>query len=149
MALDLAAIHEALAAQVRAYIADDWNVAAYPMSGMERPLIEVWPGSEYVSPWETMSGTGIVAVGLRLVMTIGGDWETDFLQITRALSIGTDNGTSLVDAVMSDKTLGGLVETMIAARPDSPMTWTPGNADALTTAEVPVVVYVRKEGAKV
>ena len=151
MAVNLEAIHVALAAKVKAYIDDDWNVHPHPQPGGKQPRIELVPGEGYLSPWESGTASGLAALSLDLRATFdGGGYESEFKRATRCLSIGTNNGTSLIDAVMDEpRTLGGLVADMIAAPPGSPATWAPGSEEQATVVTVPVVVYVRKTGAKV
>lgn len=146
MAADLDAIHRALAAQVADYITDDWNVAPWPFSGEPLDLIEVWPGDDYINYWSTFGPNGKADLMVRLRLQIAaGDAETAFKKITRALSVGTGHGTSLVDAVMSDPTLGGTVANAIALTGE----WPVDEATLSTVAWLPVSIVLTKSGAQV
>jgi hypothetical protein len=147
MAAGLKAIHEACAARIEAGVARDWNVAAFPFSGMPLPLIEVWPGSgDYIAYWGTFGATGTADLVLDIRIQVAtGDAETTFIQITDMLSVGTGHTSSVVDALMEDKTLGGTVLTLraLSAR------WTPDGDDLGSVAVIPVEIVLRKAGAEV
>jgi hypothetical protein len=149
VSLDLDAILRALAAKIKANIADDWNVYAWP--GTEAPtlpFIELRPGPGFLQPWGTMTSSGLAEISLVLHLEVAaGNAETAFKRICRALSVGTGHDTSLIDAVMlPPRTLGGLVEDMIAAPPDAAVEWS--DEFPSTTADIPVRVYARKQGAE-
>jgi len=143
MAADLDAVHRALAAQIDAYIDDDWNVSAYPNAGMEFPAIEVWPGSPYADHAKTFGATGHaeLQVEVRLFLD-GANAETVFKRVTRALSVGTGHGSSVIDAINSDRTLDGTAETLVVG----PADWEPDGLSAVIS--VPVAILVRKSGAQ-
>ena len=66
--------------------------------------------------------------------------ESATRRLFRYLSVGTGNGASIIDALMADKTLGGVVETVHISGVS--------NYDATTrTAVVPLQVVCRKQGA--
>jgi len=145
--MDLDAIHRALAAQIEAYIDDDWNVQAWPMSGYEFPLIEVWPGQGgYAGYFSTFGANGRADVMLEVrVFVDGSDPETVFKRITRALSVGSAHGSSVVDAVMSDRTIDGTVQDARAMSAD----WIIRGDGLGAEGRIPVEVVVLKSGAQV
>ena len=143
MSADLDAVHRALAAQIKAYIDDDWNVAAWPFSGMDYPLIEVWPGSPYHQHSETFgpNGHGVLNVEVR-VMVDGANAETAFKRITRAVSVGSAFGSSVIDAIASDRTLDGTAQSLSIDAVD----WEPNELSAVGT--IPVRIVLKKSGAQ-
>lgn len=147
MAANLKLIHEACATRLNAGIARDWNVAAFPYSGKPLPLIEVWPGSgDYIAYWGTFgaSGTADLVLDIRIQVATG-DAFTTFKQITDMLSVGTGHTSSVIDALMADKTLGGTVETLrvLTGR------WPVDDDNLGSVAIVPVELVLRKSGAVV
>lgn len=142
MAVDLNAIHVALAEQVEANIDDEYNVAAFPYSGKPVPSIEVWPGEPY-RDLQPEDGTFCrEAVNLRLrIRVAAANSESAFQVMARALSSGTGATSSLVDAVQEiDPTLGGVVlDTEILS-----VEWSPTDEDLGAIAEIPVVVTVER-----
>ena len=144
--MDLDAIHRALAAQIDAYLDDDWNVAPYPFAGEDFDRIEVWPGSPYVGYFATFGANGRADVLLEVrVEVVGNDAETVFKKITRALSAGSAHGSSVVDAVMSDRTLDGTVEDCKAMQGE----WSVDEGGLSAMGVVPVEIVVSKSGAQV
>lgn len=144
--MDLDAIHRALAAQIDAYVTDDWNVQAFPFSGYGPPRVEVWPGSPYAGYFVSFGANGRADVMLEVRAYIdGSDAETVFKRVTRALSVGSAHGSSLVDAIMSDRTIDGTVEDVKAMQAE----WQP-NGDGLSgVVVIPVEIVVLKSGAQV
>ncbi len=144
MALDLKAIHEALAGQIKAYLSDDWNVAPWPLSGKKGELIEVWPGSPYVGYFGSFGPNGHADVLLELrVYLPSADPATYGERTSRALSVGTGHGSSIPDAVMSDATLGGVVSSAKVLSAE----WSPStDGDEI---RIPVEIIAKKQGAQV
>ena len=140
--LDLKAVHEALADQIRDGIDDatGFTVKAFP-STSPRPAIEVWPDADYISFFETSGPTGLADVQLVIrIFLSAANPETEWLQVCRLLSAGTGFDSSIVDAVMADRTLGGAVaDTFIGdAR------WEPDDG----AIDVPVQIQLNKVGAQ-
>jgi len=146
MSLDLAVIHEALAAQIRGFVSRDINVAAFPYAGKPAPYVEVWPDPEWIAYGGTMGPNGLadIQVVLRLAVSTANP-ETAFRQVTDFCSVGTGNPSSIPDAVMADRTLGGSVSDAVVlfAR------WLTDEESAAQVVEIPVVIRVPKEGAQV
>jgi len=143
MSVDLQAIHRALAAQISAGLGRDTNVYPFPVSDPVFPCISIYPGSDsYVSYFVGFGPDGAADLNLRLKLDVDGDFESIAIKICDYLSVGTGNRSSIVDAIHSGRTLGGLVEDCVAlsaqwADPDS----TPG------VAWIPVQIYLLKDGA--
>lgn len=108
-------IRTALAAQLKDKIARDCNVSAWPDSTPPLPTVQVWPASNYVDPWTTFSGGGRATVNLRVrVETANQDGATAAKIMDEFLSPGSlGESSSIVDAIMSDPTLGELVDSCV------------------------------------
>lgn len=144
--MDLDAIHRALAAQIAGYISDDWNVQPWPLSGYDWPLVEVWPGDPYVGYFATFGASGRADVLLEVRVEVdGSDPESVFKKITRALSVGSDHGSSVVDAIMSDRTIDGTVQDVKAMS----ASWEPLGDGLAARGVIPVEIVVLKSGAQV
>ena len=143
MSFDLKAVHEGLADQIRAGVADagKFTIKAFP-STSPRPVIEVWPDADYISYFETSgpAGLGDVRLLVRLLLS-SANAESEWLVACRLLSAGTGFVSSIIDAVMADRTLGGAVaDTFIGnAR------WDPDDG----AIEIPVAIQLNKQGAQV
>ena len=141
--LDLKAVHEALAAQIRSRVADagKFTIGALPLT-VARPSIEVWPDVDYVTYYETSGSAGLADVQLLVrVFLSGNNIETEWLTAMRLLSAGTGHSSSIVDAIMSDRTLGGVVADAFAGS----ARYNPEEG----TIEIPVDIQLNKQGAQV
>ena len=147
--VDLKAIHEALADQLEANLASDWNTAAFPFSGMEHPLVEVWPrvgNTGYIGYFVTYGANGKATIQLELRVFIANNTPEDAAErIWEALSVGTGHGDSIVDAVMQDRTLGGTVADTIVRE----AVWSATTDDLGSVAILPVDIVLAKQGANV
>ncbi len=109
MAIDLQAIHRALANTIRAGIARDTNVYPFPQADPSYPCITVYPGDGgYIN--YAMSMDGEADLFLRLKLDVEGDAESMAIKICDYLSTGTGNDSSIIDALYADRKLDGLVE---------------------------------------
>lgn len=108
-------IAEALAAQIKDHVSRDVTVIAYPDLSADLPSVQVWPAGNYVDPWMTYGGSGRATVNLRIrVETSNQDGATAMRVLNAFLSPGSlGESSSIVDAVMSDTTLGGVVESCV------------------------------------
>lgn len=141
--LDLKAVHEALANQISAGIANvgSFTVQAFP-STSPRPCIEVWPDSEYVNYHVTSGPAGLSDVSLVIrVYLSAANAESEWLIACRMISAGTGHGSSIYDAVMADRTLGGAVADIDTAT----ARW---NAQE-GTIDIPAAIQLNKIGAEV
>jgi hypothetical protein len=138
MTADLAAIHTALADQIRINVQRDINVSPHPHSGMPFPLIEVWPATEYIDYYsESDSDQGVLKVRFRLLMATAANSATEFKIITDLLT--WDGPNSIRAAVMADRTLGGTVDSAVVLTAE----W---DADAANpTAWIPVETIAQRE----
>lgn len=140
--LDLLVVHEALADQIRGGIEDagKFTVVAFP-SASPRPSIEVWPDTDYVSYFETSGSEGVADVQLVIRLFLSGaNPESEWRTACRLLSAGSGHGSSIVDAVMADTTLGGAVaHTFIGGS-----RWIPDDG----AIDIPVLIQLNKIGAQ-
>lgn len=139
--LDLKAIHEALAAKIEAGIDNvgEFTVEAFP-STAARPTIQVWPDSQYVSYNETSGSEGLADVNVLVrVFLAGANIETEWIEAAQLLSAGTGHGSSIIDAIMTDRSLGGVVADAFAGT----SRWNPEDG----SIDVPVLIQVNKIGA--
>lgn len=144
--LTLRDIREQLAASLNDKISG-FTVRAYPGDGVSGQCIFIWPGADnYVDYWESYGASGLATVHLQLqIRTTAADDASAQIVIDELLSSGSGNGRSLIDAIRSNKTLGGQVADVMPGAsqmaqfgPDGPF-----------GAVVPVDVYVNKIGGPV
>jgi hypothetical protein len=139
--LTLGDIRNALAATITNGVSRQTNVYAYPVGDPKFPAITIEPDSgDYVDYWLTFGAAGLAAVRLVLVLEPGGnDPVSAGIALDDYLSAGTGNGSSVIDAVLADRTLG-------LAGCDCVIT--SATVDATTiTARLSVSVTVNKIGA--
>lgn len=145
--LNLNAIVEALADQIRAGIQRDINVSPDPNSGMPLPCIEIWPGTPYVDYFGTLGPNGNADVQLKIKIEVDSiDATTIRLQMNDYLSAGTGNSSSIPDAVMRDRSIGGVLGADGAFV--SPCEWDP-SGDEPSVSWVPVWLITNKQNAEV
>jgi hypothetical protein len=143
MSLDLAAIHEAVADTIKSVVADAgaFSVKSHP-SEADRPCIEVWPDGDYLNYFRTSGPAGLADVELLVrVFLSTANHESDWIQAMRMLSSGTGFASSIVDALMANRQLGGTVEDLFI----SGGRWNPEDR----TIDIPVAIQARKVGASV
>lgn len=132
-------LREALAAQLRANIDRSVNVRAYPPASPS-PSILIELEGDAVDYWMTYGAAGVGTV--RFLVTVdpsGTDAESSARRLDEFLSVGTGNGSSFIDAVLVDKSLGldGVTCNIRSAEVDS----------VELTAQFVVEVHVNKVGA--
>lgn len=148
MALDPDAIHRALASQLAANIAKDWNFAPWPFAGEPAPCVEVWPdegeNGRYIDYFSTFGGNGVATLYVRLRVEVSAaNAETVFKRMTDVLASGTGETSSIADAVNTDPTLGGVVRSATVLGCE----WPANEGDLATVAWVPVRIVTNKSGA--
>jgi hypothetical protein len=144
MAVDLVAIRQALADQIKAGLDDDTNVYPYPVADPQPPSITIYPNtSTYFSYWGTFGPNGNADLMFTLKIDVAAqDMPSMSIKIDRYLAVGDGNASSVVDAVMSDRTVAGTVGdcVVLAATVGDPDT-SPG------TAELDVQIILSKQNA--
>lgn len=108
----LADIRAAIKAQLVVNLDDETNVYAYA-EGTSTPYIaiELSP-SDPIDYFATMTGNGLARVDFTLRVNPGNADESAVRRLDEYLSVGTGNGSSVVDALMADESLGGVVATL-------------------------------------
>lgn len=142
MALNLEAIHRALAAQIRAGIARDTNVYPFPVEDPQYPCVSIYPDS--IDYFTSFGPNGTADLNLRLKLEVSADSaESAAIKVCDYLSVGTGNGSSIIDAVHADRTLGGIVDDCVVREAE----W-PAESD-LGLAWLPVLIFLTKQNAEV
>ena len=142
MSLTLSTIRAAIKAQLEANIDREINVDV-DGAGMPAPVISLQlQPSDPIDYWVTMNGVGngVAEVRFDLVVDPAGADQSAVRRLDEFLSVGTGNGSSVVDALMADKTLGDAVETVVLLGVSE---YDPINV----TATLPLRVVCRKQGA--
>lgn len=146
---DLAAIRQALADQIRAYLnanGRQTNVKPFPDGSLNVPSITVHSDpSTHIDYWETLGSNGVESMFLRLKIELdAGEPESVCLAMCAYLGIGTGNGSSVIDAVHSDRSLGGV----IGANGIACLTAEWDDDSDPYTAWVPVQILLTKQNAR-
>jgi hypothetical protein len=148
MALTLSTIREAIGAQLRANLTGgpqrQVNIDEFG-DGKPAPVIrlELAP-ADPIDYWLTMTdstGNGVAEVRFDLIVDVANIDGGAVRRLDDFLSVGTGNGESIIDALLQDPTLGGVVETVVVSGVSE--------YDAINvTATLPLRVVCRKSGAE-
>lgn len=138
--LTLSEIREALATTIRNGINRQTTVYAYPVETPAVPCVTIEPDGDFVDYWQSFGSAGLATVRLVLVLEPGGsDLPSSGRALDDYLSAGTGNGSSIIDAVLTGRTLGltgcDCVLTSATVDPDT------------ATARLSVTVHITKTGA--
>lgn len=105
--LTLSEIRAALGNQIRTNIDREINVYDVPHGDYSYPAITIGHAPDYLDYWLTMGSAGHSAVRFILRVETGGTTsESATIALDDYLSAGTGNGSSIIDALMADQTLG-------------------------------------------
>jgi hypothetical protein len=110
MALNIGAIRAALAAQIQSHVSRGVNVYdGYTPASPTPPCVLITPNPDvYITYHATFSQTGLAIVHLRLTIAVPPGPDTDGQKtLDEFLSAGTGQSNSVLDAILTDKTLGG------------------------------------------
>lgn len=109
MSLTLSTIRAAIRAQLEANIAREVNIDV-DGEGKPAPVIrlELAP-SDPIDYWVTFGSSGISAVRFELIVDPAGVDQSAVRRLDDFLSVGTGNGSSVMDAVYVDPTFGGVL----------------------------------------
>jgi hypothetical protein len=137
MAFTLSTIRAAIKAQLTTNIGGEINVDV-DGAGMPAPVIR-FELTESPNYWGTFGPNGMCSVAGRFLIDPAGVDQSAVLRLDEFLSVGTGNGSSLVDAIYADVTFGNTISTL---------TIEPGDYDAdNVTAELLVTFIAMKQGA--
>ena len=144
MALTLSDIRAAIKAQLVANLDRETNVYAEGEGDVFPSVTIELQDSDPIDYWLTMNGptgNGVAEVRFDLVVDVGmTDRKSAVRRLDDYLSVGTGNGSSIIDALRADVTLGGVVETVHISGVSQ--------YDATNvTAVLPLQVVCRKQGA--
>lgn len=145
MSLKLSTVREAIGAQLRLNLDRETNVDI-DGAGMPAPVVRlVLQPSDPIDYWLTMSPDGAEVGGLSeirfdIIVDPGGVDQSSVIRLDDYLSVGTGNASSIIDALLADKTLGGVVETIHVSGVS-------GYDAVNVTATLPLQVVCRKQGA--
>lgn len=147
---DLEVIHRALASQIQAYLfanGRDTNVAPFPSGVLVAPSITIHSDpSTYIKYWETSGPNGVESMFLRVKIEVDAmESESVCMKMMDYLGVGTGNGSSVVDAIHSDRSLGGVVGANACAALTAE--WDSENDP--TVAWIPVQILLTKQTARV
>lgn len=118
MSLDVAAIHEALADQIRANVARSVTVYPFdPGAGARTfPCIVVRSGETWVEYHESMGSTGIARLELEVAAMVSARRLDAHRALADFASDAAASGSSIRNAVESDVRLGGTVQNTVLYR---------------------------------
>ena len=150
MALDLVAIREALASVIDAAVntgTDKANVYAYPPGDPTLPAVLIFPRAFDQGAYVTYHGTfsrSVCQIGLRIELRADGN------DIDGARKLDTWLGTAgsvLVEALITNPTLGGAVETIKLGGSTVPGKFAPSETDPRTwqSSSMELEIYARRQ----
>ena len=138
-ALDLQVIRSALKTRLDTALAGLVTVYANTPDEPVPPFIAIMPDpSGYVSYFESFGTAGMADVQFMLTIDAGARTIDAQIALDDFLGIGTTR--SIVSAIETDRTLGGVVQSCIALRAEGPTF-----ADGLV-ARIPIEIIVKKGG---
>ena len=139
MAFTLSAVREAIGAQLRANLTNETNVDV-DGAGMPAPVIRLVMDAppDYFG---TFGPDGVCECRFRLEIDPAGVDQSAVIRLDDYLSVGTGNGSSVIDALKADQSFGGAV---------SGMKYEPGEYDPINvTADLVLTFIAMKQGANV
>lgn len=141
----LSEVRHALAAQIRDRVTADVTVVAAPDLSTDLPNVQVWPASDHITYFETFGSAGLATVRYQIkVETTNQDAESAMSLMDGLLSAGGISETgSIVDAIMADQTLSGLVQDVTPTSVDV----TVDDETYNLVAFIDVEVILKKQGA--
>lgn len=150
MAGQVVRVHEAIAEQLRQNLGrNDVNYLAFPDANVVTDAkIEVWPAvGSYIDHWGTYGENGIAHVNVRLrIETRNSDAISAGQMIAELVSCGAGAEWSVWDAMLADRTLGGVAEDCV---PVGDVEYDVDDETYSHVAWMPFKVILRKSGAGV
>jgi hypothetical protein len=137
----LSEIRAAIGDQFRRHLAREINIDV-DSEGKPAPVVRLeLADSDPIDYWVTFGAVGLAAVRFDVVLEVAGADQSAVRRLDDFLSVGTGNGSSLVDAVFKDPTFGG---ACTAATSFEVAEYNAGTA----TAVCRLGVHVAKQGAE-
>lgn len=145
MACNIGQIRMALRDQILANLERSTNVYAY-RTPWQTPCVTIEPRSPWVAVFETMGPNGLSDVEFDVVIYVSAEnIDSAEAAMDDYVSIGVGNNSSVVDAIHSDMSLGGFVESCRCLTVGAPTI----DASGALVARLPVQILLRKAGANV
>lgn len=148
MALGLNTIRTALETRLQTYLnsgSRPTTVYAYPPDSPSFPSIGIVPGEgDFITYYETMSDSGISSVRLVIRLYLSARFIDAQMAIDDYLSAGSGFTSSILNAILADKTLGTTVDTCIIREVRGV------SFDEMTgqwTVDIPIEIFARKVAA--
>lgn len=142
MSLDYRAVKDALATQIEEYVDRELTVRPYRALPGTFPCLTMKVGT---TTFETMSSGGFAKVLLDLVLTVNhADPDSAEIAMDDFMSVGSAFPSSIIDAVQSDRTLGGVVSTCKVLDPIPAA----DDVDGGYQQVIPLELMVKKVGAQ-
>ena len=121
MSLNLQAIREGLAAQIKVRVARSFNTDGYEGTAGTFPMIVIKPGNPYVTYHESFGDRALAGIELLIeVTTTAADGKSAYVVMDQVLSPGLSNTSSILEAVEADNTIGGLVANVWVSEVSAP-----------------------------
>jgi hypothetical protein len=145
MSLSLQPIREALADQIRNWIPQTTTVNPYVLP-KQYPCITIQPpAGELVGYFGTFGPDGLGDVFFELTIECAGRTLDAQRNLDSYLSVDSNNPNSIVDAIHSDVTLGGVVESCVCLSSSADV---PAEGDDTVKATLTVQIITRKARAQ-
>lgn len=141
--MNITAIREALADQIKANVQATPNVYAYLPDAPQWPLIAVTPDDPFVSYAESMGPQPFCRLHLLVRIGATGLAEDAARFIDEMLAVGSATNSSVFDAIKIDQRLGGLVSNLDVGE----ARLVPGGPEnaGYFEAMLPVTIYTRQD----
>lgn len=144
--LTLQAIRVALATQISANLARGTSVHPYDPGDHTQPAVVIRAADDYIAYFGTMGPNGVSDILLDVDVEVAAAQSASaYIAMDDYLSAGTGNDSSVVDAIHSDRTLGGVVGDCICLTADGPTE----RDDGVLVGTVHVQIIVAKQNAEV
>ena len=131
VSVDLAAIHEAQAAQIAENVARDLSVYAFdPGESRRYPCVVVDAADPWVSYHESFGDNALAELQLGVTVMVSGRYGDSLRALADYCSDGSGNNSSIRAAIETDRTWGGTVASCCVYRSHPPVV-VADNADAL------------------
>jgi hypothetical protein len=115
--LDLVAIHEGFAAQLRTHISRDVTIYPFdPGSARSYPCIVIDPGDPWAEYHETFGDNAIAGIELRIKVYIAADDLSQRLALADFASAHVGATSSILRAIEADTDVGGVVSCAVVHR---------------------------------
>lgn len=145
--LVLQVIRKALANQIGGYLQRDGTVHPYDPGDHRLPSIIIRPADDYIAYFGTMGPSGIADILLDVDIEVAtAQAASAGIAMDDYLSAGLGNNSSVVDAIHSDRQLGGTVADCVCLTADAPVERV---EDGVLVATIHVQIIVTKQNAEV